>query len=116
MTVIDPFNARILVYHTVVNWVGPAVGLPPQKVNVSRTFVDAPTKGYGFNEGRYLQMCDQISAALTISSGRLLKLPGTWRLKHEQDDIATFINEVAILLLAAPATAVGKAAHSWLMQ
>lgn len=115
MPVTDPTKARLLVYNVVVNWVGPAVGIPSSRVNVSRTFQGAPPAGYGFNEGRFLQMCDQITATITNTSGRALKLPGQWRVNHEGDVIAVFIDAVALRLIAAPMTPSGVRAHQFAM-
>jgi hypothetical protein len=113
MPVTDPTSARILVYNVVVTWVGPKVNLPPNKVDVSLTFMDAPPGGYQFNEGMFLSMCDEITPVLAVASGRALKLPGPWRVKHEHDAINVFINEVALRLLAAPLTPAGVSAHNW---
>jgi hypothetical protein len=79
MAITDPSVARVLVYNVVVHWVGDAVNLPPNRIDVSRTFQGAPPAGYGFNEGRFLQMCDQITPKLSVAAGRALKLPGSWR-------------------------------------
>lgn len=113
MVVSDPTAARILVYNVVVQWVARAVNLPPSSVNVSRTFVDAPSGGYGFTEGRYLQMCGAITEDLIRTSGRSLTLPPGWRVQHEGDAIATFINAVAVRLVAGKLTPAGLSAFNW---
>jgi hypothetical protein len=113
MPISDPTAARLLVYNVVVNWVGGAVGIPPTRVNVARTFKGAPTGGYGFNEGRFLQMCDEITPSIAIPAGRALKLPGKFRVDHEDDVIAVFIDAVATRLLASPLTASGARAHQF---
>lgn len=113
MPITDKPKAVKLVYSVVVTWVGTAVGIPPSKVNVSRTFKGAPAGGYGFNEGRFLQMCDEITPTIAISSGRKLTLPGKFRVDNEDDDVATFINNVADRLLAAPLSATGVRAHEF---
>jgi hypothetical protein len=115
LPVSDPVSARLLTYHVVTDWVGTAVGIPANKVDVSRKFNGAPPAGYGFNQGRYLQMCDEITATLAVSSGRSFKLNGTWRLSHINDDIGVFINAVALQILAAKLTPAGMAAHEWAM-
>ena len=113
MPITDPTKARLLVYNVVVNWVATAVGVPASRVNVSRTFKGAPSGGYGFDEGRFIQMCDKITPAIAVPSGRPLKLPGKWRVDHEADAIAVFIDAVAVKLLAAPLTASGARAHEF---
>jgi hypothetical protein len=112
----DPTAARLLVYNVVVNWVASAVGLSGRQLDVSKTFMGAPTGGYGFNEGRFLQMCDQITVTLSNSSGRSLRLSGALRVSNEADDIQTFINNAALALIAAPLTRTGRAAHAWVMR
>jgi hypothetical protein len=109
MAITDPSVARVLVYNVVVDWVGNAVNLPPNRIDVSRAFQGAPPDGYGFNEGRFLQMCDQIIPKLSLASGRALKLPGTWRVQHENDAINTFIDAVALRLMSAAMTRSGDA-------
>lgn len=115
MAITDPSVARVLVYNVVVHWVGDAVNLPPNRIDVSRTFQGAPPAGYGFNEGRFLQMCDQITPKLSVAAGRALKLPGSWRVQHEQDAIDVFIDGVALRLMAAPLTPLGLKAHAFAM-
>jgi hypothetical protein len=115
MAITDPSVARVLVYNVVVDWVGNAVNLPPNRIDVSRAFQGAPPDGYGFNEGRFLQMCDQIIPKLSLASGRALKLPGTWRVQHENDAINTFIDAVALRLMSAAMTPLGVRAHSFAM-
>ncbi len=113
MSATNPAAARILVYNVVVSWVGDAVGIPARRVSVSRTFKGSPTGGYGFNEGRFLQMCDEISVTISISSGRMLRLPGGWRVEHEDDVIAVFIDAVARKLLTSPISARGVRAREF---
>ncbi len=115
MAITDPSVARVLVYSVVVDWVGGAVNLPPNKIDVSRSFEGAPPNGYGFNEGRFLQMCDQIIPKLTLASGRALRLPGSWRVQHEQDAINTYIDAVALRLMAAQMTPLGVKSHAFAM-
>lgn len=115
MAITNPTNARVLVYNVVVDWVGGAVGIAANKVDVSRTFRGAPAAGYGFTEGRFLQMCDQITPTLTVASGRALKLPGTWRVNHEDDAIDVFIDGVALRLMAASMTPLGIRSHAFAM-
>jgi hypothetical protein len=103
------------VYNVVVDWVGNAVNLPPNRIDVSRTFGGAPPAGYGFDEGRYLQICDEIIPKLSLAAGRALKLPGNWRVQHEKDAINTFIDAVALRLMAAPMTPLGVKAHAFAM-
>jgi hypothetical protein len=112
----DPTSTRILVYNVVVEWVGRAVNLQPDHVETDRTFQGASPNGYDFNEGRFLQMCDQITVTLISASGRKLRLPGKWRVAHEQDKIAQFINAVAVRLIAAPLNNLGVEAHAWAMK
>jgi hypothetical protein len=113
MPITDPSRARILVYNVVVDWVGTAVGLPPSRVNVARTFKGSPPAGYGFSEGRFLQMCDQIAPKLSLAAGRSLKLPGQWRVQHENDAINAFIEAGAVRLMAAPMSALGVKARTF---
>jgi hypothetical protein len=115
MPVTDPNSARVLVYNVVVGWLASAVNLPQTSIDVSRKFMGAPTGGYGLNEGRFLQMCDDITAALNNATARTLKLPGQWRVQHENDVISAFINAVAVKLIAASMTAAGQKAHTWAM-
>jgi len=115
MPVTDPTGARILVYNVVVPWVAQQENISPDTVDVSRTFVDAPPTGYDFDTGTYSRMCDQISVSITNAEQRTLTLSGDWRGKNQNDVIADFINAVAILLLAAPMTATGVNAHTWVM-
>jgi hypothetical protein len=115
MPVTNPASARIIVYNVVVTWVGNAVGIPGNKVDVSRTFTDPPSGGYGFDEGRYLQMCDEITGTISVAAGRSLKLPGNWRLQHEHDAIQNFIDATAIRLMAASMTPTGVRAHEYTM-
>jgi hypothetical protein len=115
MPVSDPTSARVLVYNAVVPWVAQQVGIAANTVDVSRTFVAAPPNGYDFDQGGYLRMCDQITVSITNAAQRTLTLPGPWRVEHENDVIATFINAVAVLLIAAPLTPTGISAHTWAM-
>ncbi|WP_298257295.1 hypothetical protein [Bradyrhizobium sp.] len=115
MPITDPAAARVLVYNIVVDWVGDAVNLAPDQVDVSRTFQGAPPAGYGFDEGRFLQMCDEIAPKLSLASGRVLKLPGNWRVQHENDAINTFIDAVALRLMASSMTPLGIKAHAFAM-
>jgi hypothetical protein len=115
MSASDPTSIRITVFNVVVDWIATKVNTSPSKIDVSRTFVDNPPGGYGFSEGMYLEMCDEITPAIVRSSGRALKLPGNWRVQHEKDAISDFINAVAIRVIAAPLTSTGVKAHKWAM-
>jgi len=115
MPVTDPASARILVYNVVVAWVAKQTNNAANTIDVARTFVDNPPDGYGFSDGGYLQMCDGIIEPITTVSGRALKLPGAWRVKHKQDKIADFINATAVQLISAPLTPAGVSAHTWAM-
>lgn len=115
MPVTDPTSARILVYNVVVDWVAKQVNVPAKNIDVTRTFTDNPPAGYGFSEGNYLRMCDEITDPITVAAGRALSLPGAWRLSHENDAIAGFIDAVALRLIAAPLTPAGVSAHTWAM-
>jgi len=48
--------------------------------------------------------------------GRSLKLSGAWRIKHQNDVIADYINAVAIQLMAAPMTPAGRNSLVWAMK
>src|SRR5215469_13683481 len=113
MPVTDPTGARILVYNIVVPWIAQQVAISPDAVDVSRTLSDPPPAGYLFDLGAYTRMCDQISVSITDAAQRTLTLPGNWRIQNQNDEIADFINKVAVLLLAAPMTATGVNAHTW---
>jgi hypothetical protein len=114
MPITDPTGARLLVYNTVVDWL---MSGPPElpSVDVGRTFMGPPPGGYDLDEGLFLQMCDAITASLVKAAQRTFTLDGAWRVQHEQDVISTFINAVAILLIAAPMTPLGKQGHIWAM-
>jgi hypothetical protein len=114
MPLTDPIGARVLVYNTVVDWLTSAPANLPS-VDVGRTFMGPPPGGYGITEGLYLRMCDDITASLVTATQRKLSLSGKWRVQHEQDVISTFMNAVAVLLIAAPMTSTGKNAHTWAM-
>jgi hypothetical protein len=109
-------NARVIVYNTVVNWLAPKVNLAPAQIRVERKFAGPPPDGYGQVRGAFLTMCDEISAALSECTGRALKLSGAWRIKHQDDVIADFINAVAIALMAAPMTPSGRKSLVWAMK
>jgi len=115
MPVTDPMGARILVYNTVADWLaGPPVNLA-QSVETGRTFIGGPPGGYGLTEGNFLRMCDDISVLLSKATQRTLTLTGQWRVQHERDVLSTFMNAVAVELLAAQLTPGGKDAHAWAM-
>jgi hypothetical protein len=116
MPISDPTSARILVYNVVVSWVAKKVNTTPSNIDVSRTFVDNPGDGYGFDEGGYLKMCDEIAVTISTASGRPFNLPGTWRLQNENDTIGDFINAAALRLIAAPLSPAGVKAHAWMMK
>jgi hypothetical protein len=61
-------------------------------------------------------MCDEISVTLSACTGRALKLSGAWRIKHQNDVIADFINAVAVALMAAPMSLVGRNSLVWAME
>jgi hypothetical protein len=116
LPVSDPVSARVLTYHVVTNWVAKAVGLQSgADVEVSRKFVGAPTAGYDFDDGQYIKMCNEITHELVVTSGRSFTLDGPWRLQHENDEIASYINAVALKMLAGHLTPAGIAAHEWAM-
>jgi hypothetical protein len=116
MPVSSGTNARVIVYNTVVNWLAPKVNLAPAQIRVGRKFAGPPPDGYGQIAGAFLTMCDQISATLSECTGRSLKLSGAWRIKHQNDVIADYINAVAIQLMAAPMTPAGRNSLVWAMK
>ena len=116
MPVSSGTNARVVVYNVVVNWLAPKVNLPAVRIDVTRTFAGKPPGGYGQISGSFLTMCDDISDTLSSTTGRTLKLSGPWRIKHQQDVIADFINAVAVLLMAAGTTPTGRNAVVWAME
>ncbi len=90
MSVSDPVSARVFIYHTVTNWLAKAVGPSSgADVDVSQKFVGAP---YYFDDGQYIKMCNAIARELVVTSGRSFALDGPWRLQHQNDEIATYIN------------------------
>lgn len=113
MPISDPISARILVYNTVVDWMAKKKDLP--RVEVGRTFMGPPPGGYGFSEGAFLQMCDDITDSLRAATQRKLTLSGPWRVQHERDVISAFMNAVAVLLIAGAMTPAGRDAHTWAM-
>ncbi len=113
MAVSSGTNARVIVYNTVVNWLGPRVKLPPSLIKVDRSFAGAPPSGYGQNTGAYMTMCDDISASLSAITGRRVVLSGGWRIKHQGDRSRISINAVAIVLMAAGMSATGHKALNW---
>lgn len=116
MTVSSGTNARVIVYNTVVNWLASRVNLAPAQIRVGRKFAGPPPGGYGQIKGAFLSMCDEISVTLSNGTGRALKLSGAWRIKHQNDVIADFINAVAVLLMAAPMTSAGRNSLVWAME
>ena len=115
MTITDPMKARVLVYNIVVNWVGTAVNISPSQVDVSRTFSQAPSDGYGFTPGGFNKMCEEVTPQIVVASGRALNLPPKFRHDHAGDAIAVFIDAVALKLMAAAMTASGIRAHQFVM-
>ena len=115
MPVSSGTNTRVLVYNAVVNWLAPRVNLKPEQIDVGRTFSEAPPDGYGQTGGAFMKMCDDISETLSKVTGRALSLPNSWRAEHQDDEIATYINEVAIALMAAPMNKSGKKGLGWAM-
>jgi hypothetical protein len=115
MAALDPTGTRVLVYHVVVNYFAPRVNLPPEKLDISRTFKGAPPQGYGQKPGAFASMCDSVTATLRQSTGRALTLPDSWRLQHQGDTISAFINAVALRLLSAKLSAAGEKALQWVM-
>ena len=117
MPVSDPVGARVLTYHVVTNWIAKAVpGLSSgADVDVSRKFGPAPPAGYSFSNGQYIKMCGEITHELVVASGRSFTLEGPWRLKHQNDEIASYIAAVALKMLAGSLTPAGVAAHEWAM-
>ncbi len=113
MPISDPTSARILVYNVVVHWVSQQTDAAT--IDISRTFVDDPPEGYGFDQGEYLNMCDEITSTISKTTARSFVLPGAWRLDHQQDSIGDFINQAAIVLIAAPLSPPGVQAHTWAM-
>jgi hypothetical protein len=111
----DPMAAQILVYSVVVEWVAAAVHIDSKDVDDDRKFSGNPPAGYGFDEGQFLKMCDEITPTLIKASGRALKLPGKWRVAHEDDSIGDFVTATAVAVLAAPLTPLSVQAHSWAM-
>ena len=87
----------------------------PAQIKVGRKFAGPPPDGYGQTKGAFLTMCDEISATLSAVTGRALKLSGAWRIKHQNDVIADFINAVAVALMAAPMTPAGRTSLIWAM-
>ena len=63
-----------------------------------------------------MTMCDEISASLSVATGRALALSTAWRIKHKDDVIADFINAVATLLLSARVTPAGMKSIAWAME
>jgi hypothetical protein len=116
MPVSSGTNARIIVYNTVVNWLAVRVNLPPAQIKVDRKFAGPPPGGYGQTRGSFMTMCDDISDTLSSTTGRSLRLTGAWRLKHQNDVIADFINAVAVVLMAAGTTPSGRSAVAWAME
>jgi hypothetical protein len=109
-------NARVIVYNTVVTWLAPKVNLAPAQIR-GRTQVCRTTPGgYGQAKGAFLTMCDEISTTLSACTGGALKLSGAWRIKHQNDVIADFINAVAVALMAAPMTSSGRISLVWAME
>ncbi|HLC09301.1 MAG TPA: hypothetical protein VJK06_08460 [Methyloceanibacter sp.] len=106
-------NARVIAYNAVVQWLGPHVNLPPSQIKVDRKFAGKPPGGYGQTTGAYMTMCDDISRTLSAITGRKVVLSGGWRIKHQGDKIADFINAVAIVLMAAGMSATGRNALNW---
>lgn len=109
-------TARVIVYNTVVTWLAPKVNLAPAQIRVERKFAGPPPDGYGQAKGAFLTMCDEISTTLSACTGRALKLSGAWRIKHQNDVIADFINAVAVALMAAPMTSSGRVSLIWAME
>ncbi len=109
-------DARVTVYNTVVNWLARKVRLKPSQIRVGRTFSGKPPDGYGQVQGSFMTMCDEISATLSVTTGRALTLPTAWRIKHKDDVIADFINAVAALLLSARLTPAGVKSIAWAMR
>ena len=113
MPVSSGTNARVIVFNTVVNWLGPNVKLSPSQIDVQRKFAGKPPGGYLQTNGAYMQMCDDISDTLSATTGRKVVLSGGWRIKHQGDKIADFINAVAIVLMAAGMSTTGHKALNW---
>jgi hypothetical protein len=90
LSVSDPVSARVFIYHTVTNWLAKAVGPSSgADVDVSQKFGGAP---YYFDDGQYIKMYNAITRELVVTSGRSFALDGPWRLQHQNDEIATYIN------------------------
>ncbi len=115
MPVSSGTNVRVLVYNTVTQWLGTRVNIPAWKIRVDRQFAGPPPGGYGQTRGAFMTMCDDVSATLATATGRRLSLSGSWRLKHQNDVIADYINGVAVALMAAPMSPVGRKALTWAM-
>lgn len=113
MAVSSGTNARVIVYNTVVNWLGPHVNRAPAEIDVRRKFAGKPPGGYRQTDGGYMTMCDDISGTLSAITGRSVALSGGWRIKHQGDTISDFINAVAIVLMAAGMSATGRKALNW---
>lgn len=63
-----------------------------------------------------MTMCDDISETLSNTTGRKLKLSGAWRLKHQNDVIADYINAVAVALMASGMSPTGMQALAWALE
>jgi hypothetical protein len=116
MSATDPTGTRLLVYHAVLNYFAPKVGLQPDQIDTSRTFKDAPPQGYGQKPGAFKTMCQTITGTLQQSTGRNFTLSDTWQLANQGDTISAFINAVAVQLLSAKLSPTGKKALLWSMK
>jgi hypothetical protein len=109
----DPTGTRMMVYHIVVSYFAPLVNEQPTDIDISRTFSGSPPGGYGQVPGAFMSMCDAITPQLQSASCRAVTLSVSWRIQHQGDTIETFINQVAIEVLAAPLSDTGKNALGW---
>lgn len=106
-------GARRLVFHAVVQWVADKTKRRPQDIDVSKKFSDPP---YRITKGAFDRMCKDVSADLSIQSGRALVLSRQWVMNHRADIIGVFINIVARELLAAPMNSLGRMSLTWTME
>jgi hypothetical protein len=109
----DQIDIRATVYNTVVGWLAKKLDCKPHDVRVGRSLSAPPPDGYGQIKGSFRTMCDQISATLSLTTGRALTLPTAWRIKHQNDSVTDFISAVALLLTDARVTRTGKASLAW---
>jgi len=116
MSALGGTDPRILVYQAVVNWLArQKVVRRPENVRVGPSFAGDPSAEYRQTRMEFRRMCDELSASLSVATGRKLSLSVPWRAKHEGDVISVFMSALAVELAAAPMSPAGRKSLEWVL-